>query len=140
MTKTSRGSSILTAAVLAALSAAALASPPAPAPGGGAKMRLKNIHAIPEVWNGACPHEFKIEATWESLSAGEVQYTWLRSDGGTQSKPSTLTFTAANQVKTVVDTWTLGGAGFNKALWVKMKELSPYQTMTPEAKFTVNCH
>ena len=104
----------------------------------GAKMRLESIKWIPEKWTGPCPHEFKLEATYKSLTPGDVHFTWVRSDGAT-SPDAEFQFTAANEVKTVSTTWTLGSPGTSFSGWEQFEELAPYKDWSPKANFSLTC-
>jgi len=133
-----------------------LAPPPAPAgathagaahpgatPAGGPGRQLAKISqsgVTPTLWRGACPHEFKFHATIWSESAGDVHYTWVRSDGS-QGATKTLHL-GAKQKRAVVDTWNLSAeasSGNHYRGWEQLKIDSPHTFAGPKIVFNLYC-
>ena len=56
-----------------------IASPLFAVPGVKSPVNLRTVK--PQYWNGRCPHEFHFAGTITSRGAGDVQFTWDRSDG-----------------------------------------------------------
>src|ERR1700730_860424 len=79
-----------------------LAAPLVAVPGVKSPVRLR---VTPTNWNGSCPHEFVFIGAITSRGAGDVTYTWDRSDGAVADS-HVLHFTRANERQSVRTTWT----------------------------------
>jgi hypothetical protein len=111
-----------------------IASPLLAVPGVKSPVRLRAVTS--SRWDGRCPHEFQFEGRITSRGAGDVQYTWDRSDGpGTTAE--TLHFTAPNQTKTVRTSWTLSKSYRG---WEQIRVTSPNFIRSNKAGFTLHCH
>ena len=110
-----------------------VASPLFAVPGVKSPVRLRTL-ASPK-WDGRCPHEFHFEGAITSRGAGNVQFTWDRSDGA-GSAAETLHFTGPNQTKTVRTTWTLSGSYRG---WEQIRVTAPNFIRSNKAGFTLRC-
>ena len=87
-----------------------------------------------------CPALIGFSGSVTANGAGEVTYTFMRSDGAT-SPVQTLNFTEAG-TRAVSTSWTLGGAGLmSYEGWQTLRILSPNELTTPQTdgKFWMNC-
>ena len=84
--------------------------------------------------SGACGSmKYTITATVSTNKAGDVNYTWIRSDGATgASNSGTLSFDSAGS-QTITFTWTFGGGG----QWVDLYIDKPNHQQFGRA--TLNC-
>jgi hypothetical protein len=89
----------------------------------------------PQYWNGRCPHEFRFAGDITSRGAGDVRYTWDRSDGAS-SPIETIHFTGPNQVRTVRTSWTLNERYKG---WEQIRVISPNFIRSNRAPFQLNC-
>jgi uncharacterized protein YndB with AHSA1/START domain len=86
-------------------------------------------------WDGRCPHQFHFEGSITSRGAGDIQYTWDRSDGS-NAPAETLHFTAPNQTRTVRTSWTMAK---NYNGWEQIRVTSPNFIRSNKAAFTLRC-
>jgi hypothetical protein len=111
-----------------------IASPLLAVPGVKSPVKVRMLNS--SRWNGRCPHEFQFEGAITSRGAGDVQYTWDRSDGpGTTTE--TLHFTGVNQTKTVRTSWTLSKSYRG---WEQVRVTTPNFIRSNKATFTLSCH
>ncbi len=115
-------------ALLLLVASAALAVPGVRSP---VKLRVVN----PQRWDGRCPHEFRFIAEITSRGAGDVQYTWDRSDGAA-SPIETLHFNRANQTATVRTTWRLAS---DHSGWEQIRVIRPNFIRSNKASFALRC-
>ena len=96
-------------------------------------------HAVNPRWNGVCAHEFRFVGTITSRGAGDVEYTWDRSDGshgGTQ----VIHFSRPNQRQSVSTNWTLSKPrNVTYHGWEQIRVISPNFIRSNRAAFTLHC-
>jgi hypothetical protein len=109
-----------------------LASPLFAVPGVKSPIRLKTTSPR---WDGRCPHEFHFAGTITSRGAGDVQFTWDRSDGAS-APVETIHFTGPNQTRTVKTSWTLSQTYSG---WEQIRVTSPNFIRSNKAGFTLRC-
>jgi len=101
-----------------------------------ANVSMSGVH--PTEWRGACPHTFQFSAVIWSETAGDVHYTWVRSDGG-QGKTETLHFPGNLKIK-AYDNWSLSAPNGNHYRgWERLKIDSPNTFTGPEIIFNLYC-
>jgi hypothetical protein len=90
----------------------------------------------PPSFTGACPTTFYSEAiiAVNGPGPGTVTYRWERSDGGYESTQS-VNFTNERS-QTVSRWWNVDTSG---TYWVRVHILSPNDTTSNQANFTLNC-
>ena len=94
--------------------------------------------ATPAEFSGACPGAGKrinFRGSITTTGPAEVQYTWLRSDGASDTNPHALKFTAAG-TKQVSDYWQVAQT-FNG--WEALKVTAPNQKTSAHAVFHLKC-
>ncbi|PYQ52624.1 MAG: hypothetical protein DMF59_04050 [Acidobacteria bacterium] len=101
----------------------------------GVKSPVKLRTVKPQYWNGRCPHEFRFIGDITSRGAGDVQFTWDRSDGAS-SPIETIHFTAPNQVRTVRTSWALSQ---NFRGWEQIRVTAPNFIRSNRAPFQLRC-
>ncbi|MDQ6799602.1 MAG: hypothetical protein M3041_02060 [Acidobacteriota bacterium] len=110
-----------------------ITSPLLAVPGVKSPVRLRMLNS--SRWDGRCSHEFHFQGSITSRGAGDVQYTWDRSDGsGTTTE--TLHFTGPNQTRTVRTSWTLSKSYRG---WEQIRVTSPNFIRSNKAAFTLRC-
>ena len=110
-----------------------IASPLLAVPGVKSPIRLRMLNS--SKWNGRCAHEFQFEGAITSRGAGNVKYTWDRSDGA--SAPiEMLHFTGPNQTQTVRTSWTLSKTYRG---WEQIRVTAPNFMRSNKAGFTLRC-
>jgi hypothetical protein len=85
-----------------------------------------------------CPVRVTFTGTIQATGPGRVSYVWERSDGATQTTPSTVDFTSAGS-RTVTHTWTLGGPGREVSGWQRLRVISPGEMRSEPAAFRFRC-
>jgi len=90
--------------------------------------------AVAPTSSNTCPTTFNFSATITANAAGEVTYKWERSDSASPPTES-VTFTAAES-KVVTSTWSIGAAGTH---WKRVHILTPNDTLSNQASFTLTC-
>ena len=110
-----------------------IASPLLAVPGVKSPVRLRMLNS--SKWNGRCPHEFHFEGTITSRGAGNVQYTWDRSDGAS-APTEMLHFTGPNQTRNVSTSWTLSKTYRG---WEQIRVTAPNFIRSNKAGFTLRC-
>ena len=110
-----------------------IASPLLAVPGVKSPVRLRMLNS--SKWDGRCPHEFHFEGSITSRGAGDVQFTWDRSDGG-GAAVETLHFTAPNQTRIVTTSWTLATSYRG---WEQIRVTAPNFIRSNKAGFTLHC-
>lgn len=104
----------------------------------GAKSPV-GLRVTPTNWNGSCPHEFVFIGTITSRGAGDVTYTWDRSDGAVDDS-HVVHFTRANQRQSVRTTWSLSeGRGATFHGWEQIKVTAPNFIRSNKAAFRLRC-
>jgi len=91
--------------------------------------------STPEVYDGQCPVTLNFNGEISASGKGQVQYTFIRSDGAT-APTYTLEFNGAD-TKAVDTTWTLSLPAFNG--WVAIRILSPNELESEHAFFKGTC-
>jgi hypothetical protein len=101
-----------------------------------ASVTVVTASASPTSSSGPCPVTFAFSSIITSDSAGTVAYRWEWSNGGI-GPTTTITFSGAGS-QTVTTTWTLGPSGTN-TYWEQVHVLSPNDTTSNQASFTLSC-
>lgn len=104
-----------------------------------ARVTRVELSADPQNPSGPCPATIKFVGSVTTSSAGQVTYTFPRSDGAIGPE-LTLNFEQAG-IKEVSTTWTLGdsiGLPYYEG-WQSIKILSPNALESEHAKFVLNC-
>jgi hypothetical protein len=96
-----------------------------------------SLTAVPTSYTGHCPTRINFEGTITSTVAGDVTYTWLRSDPGSHGPTYTLHFAVPGSQPVHTD-WTLGGPP-DPAGWQAIQILTPVEVQSNHAAFTVHC-
>jgi hypothetical protein len=109
--------------------------PNAKAPEQSLQVTSAKLISSPEVYDGQCPVTLKFNGEITANGKGQVQYTFIRSDGAT-APTYTLDFNGAD-TKPVDTTWTLSLPAFNG--WVAIKILSPNELESEHAFFKGTC-
>ncbi len=110
-----------------------IAAPLFAVPGVKSPVRLRTVN--PQRWDGRCPHEFHFAGEIVSRGAGDVQFTWDRSDSAS-SPIETIHFTGPNQTRTVRTTWTLSRSYRG---WEQIRVVSPNFIRSNKAAFSLRC-
>ncbi len=97
------------------------------------KLTLRAVK--PEKWDGRCPHTFRFVGEITSRGAGDVQYTWDRSDGAT-AQNQVIHFSGPNQRRTLSTSWTLSKPGRG---WTQIHVISPGSARSSKAGFRLRC-
>jgi hypothetical protein len=71
-------------------------------------------------------------------AAGDVAYTWDRSDGATYTLTPTVHFNGPGS-QTVTQTWQLGVQPYPFNGWERVRTLAPNAMVSNNANFTMNC-
>lgn len=97
-----------------------------------------SLTAQPAVFNGACPAHITFNGQITATQAGQVQYKFIRSDGG-NAPVQTINFTGPG-TKPVSSSWTIGGAALpNYAGWQAIQIVYPQPSQSNKAEFKINC-
>jgi len=97
------------------------------------KLTLRTVR--PEKWDGRCPHTFRFVGEITSRGAGDVQYTWDRSDGRS-AQNQVIHFSGPNQRRTVSTSWRLSKPGRG---WMQIRVISPRSARSSKAGFNLRC-
>ena len=89
----------------------------------------------PGSYTGECPTVFTFTGIITSPVAGDVTYTWDRSDGATG--PSYTIHFSEPGSQTVTTTWTLSPASFTG--WERVHITAPSNVLSNQASFTLTC-
>jgi len=98
----------------------------------------------PSSFTGLCPKTFNFSAVIEVNGPGTVTYQWERSDGSTGPTESITFAEAGAQAQTVTRSWTTlgsssGGVWTSYSGWQRVHILTPNDTFSNKANFTLNC-
>jgi hypothetical protein len=101
------------------------------------------LKANPVSFSGKCPGTIKFdgEITVKGVTRGpmKVVYEFIRSDGGKDTAPKTITFQKDGSLP-VSTTWTLGGEKLpNYSGWVAVKVTVPIPAESNKATFSMKC-
>lgn len=124
-----------------ALAGALLALVVTPAIAGAFEVKGATLTASPTMYEGPCPATITFNGTIAAFGKGQVQYTFLRSDGG-QYPTYLLDFAGPDitQVKGISTTWKLGGASLpSYSGWMAVKIISPNALESTKAEFAITC-
>ncbi len=88
----------------------------------------------PPSYSGDCPINIYSEAVITVNGAGTVSYRWEDSEGGI--KPTENVYFSSAGSQSVGTWWPVGQSA---TLWVRLHVLSPNDTSSNQASFTVNC-
>jgi hypothetical protein len=88
----------------------------------------------PPFFSGTCPTTFNSYTLITANGPGTVTYRWEDSEGGIKSTES-LYFSGAGS-QSVSTTWPVGLSG---TVWVRLHILSPNETLSNQASFTLIC-
>lgn len=94
------------------------------------------IVAKPRSYTGHCPTTLEFIATIHVSHPARVEYVWERSDGG-RGPRQVIDIHSAGQG--VTDSWTLGGNGQDRTVWVRLHVLAPTGISSPEARVHIRC-
>jgi hypothetical protein len=119
--------------VFVALLLTAAASPLLALAGVKSPVTLRTVN--PTQWDGRCPHEFRFIGEITSRGAGDVQFTWDRSDGAS-APVETIHFNGPNQRKTVRTSWSLSQSYRG---WEQIRVTSPNFIRSNKSGFTLHC-
>jgi hypothetical protein len=130
------GALLLAGAAAAAQSTKAQPRPPSP-------KAMGNVTSVevqpPKTGAGsvACPEKLTVYGSITTDGPGDVQYTWVTSDG--KSWPdSMIRFTSKGQ-EGVNTEWKVGKPGKTVHAWIRLKVLSPNRKLSPKVTFTLQC-
>ena len=90
--------------------------------------------AEPPFFSGTCPTNIYSEAVITVNGAGTVTYRWEDSEGGYKSTENVYFSSAGSQ--SVNTTWPIGLSG---TFWVRLHVLTPNETLSNQASFTLTC-
>ncbi|HZD01468.1 MAG TPA: hypothetical protein VFA46_15125 [Actinomycetes bacterium] len=104
------------------------------------RVTVGDAGASPAGYKGSCPVTIAFGGTI-AVDRGpvEVTYRWVRSDGAT-GPVETISFSGSGtQRQKVGTTWTLGSPGFTYSGWEAIKLLTPTESTSNQAGFTISC-
>lgn len=90
--------------------------------------------ANPPSFSGTCPTNIYSEAVITVNGPGTVTYRWEDSEGG--YKPTENVYFSSAGSQSVNTSWPVGKSG---TFWVRLHVLSPNDTSSNQASFTLNC-
>ncbi len=106
-------------------------------PGVKSPVTLRTVQ--PSSWDGRCEHEFRFVGVITSRGAGDVQFTWDRSDRAS-APVEVIHFSGPNQRRVVRTTWSLGKPrNVTYHGWEQIRVISPNFIRSNKAAFTVHC-
>jgi len=88
----------------------------------------------PSIISGPCPIDIYSEAVITVNGAGTVTYRWEDSEGGI--KPTENVYFSSAGSQSVGTWWPVGLSG---TFWVRLHVLTPNETLSNQASFTLNC-
>ena len=84
-----------------------------------------------------CPAPLTFHGSITTDGPGDVEYTWVSSDG--RSWPEqTVRFTGKGQQGVSTD-WKVGEPGKTVTAWIRLKVLSPNRKLSTKTTFTLHC-
>ena len=99
--------------------------------------QIKNVTVVADQpsYDGACPARITFTATINYTGSGNIQYTWLRSDGA--HGPTKSLSLSGGGSQTVTTTWNIGKS-YNG--WQALKIISPAAYESAHAGFNLTCN
>src|SRR5215471_10864470 len=101
----------------------------------GQQVTNVSITADNPSYKGACPAKINFTAVIHYTGTGNIQYTWLRSDGA--KAPTRTLQLKAGGTQTVTTSWQLGKSFSG---WQALKIISPRNYESSHADFTIACN
>lgn len=136
---------IVIAALLAFLMAGSVAvaqstkaQPPPPKPRAAGKVTGVQLRPLKtSLRKVTCPAKFTFFGTITTDGPGDVEYTWVSSDG--KSWPDqTVRFSGKGQQGVTTD-WRVGEWKETVNAWIRLKVISPNEKLSTKTTFTVHC-
>lgn len=91
-----------------------------------------------KAYSGDCPAKIVFNGTITVNAPGIIKYTFIRSDGATDTRVKSLKFIAPGS-KSVSTTWTLGGSTMPYYKGWQAIKIAGTTIVSPHADFTVSC-